>query len=169
MEEKMRTLKRREGGSIVVNNRDIPKIEKVLCIMREMKEIEKRIDEIYERMTNTTQHLSPLPRSGQPPAGMEIAFGKIDEWQEKSRNRMNEYMDVLEEAEEILNGIGNYKMRLMVMLKYMQNAPNREIKEALGMSEWEFRKAKECIENARDMKSIRWKDKYIVGDGGGWK
>lgn len=119
-----------------------------------------------DRLTNITPHLTGMPGGGGLPKGMEDAFAAISELEEKQAKKCVEYAAILNRAQDILNGIENRSMRTFVMMKYMFETPDAEIRKELNMTRRGFDRARKCVEEAPDMASVKWQEKYIVAKKG---
>lgn len=149
-----------ERPVIIIRNRDIPLLQRVVSVMQEIRALEERMLWEKGRTQNITQHLSGMPRGGSGPAGFDAAFAEIAELEEEHRKRVMDYMRELREAERILNAIQSRNMRAFVIMMYVENIPAAKVRCELNMTEWAFRSAKDAVEQARDMESVRWKEKY---------
>ena len=144
-----------------IKNRDIPKLQSVFHVMQDIRALEERREWQKGRMVNITQHLS-WTRGGGTPQGLDAAFEELSSIEGQQAERLKCYFDELRQAERIINGISSRNMRTFVSMMYIENIPPRKIRDELNMSEWAFRRACECIEQACDMKSVQWSEKYIV-------
>lgn len=158
-----------QGGSagekqkpIEVRNRDIPLLSEVLYIMQEICQIEQRRNWQHDRMTNITQHLSWMPKGGGLPKGLDDAFALLSEIDEEHEARCREYVCQLQEAQKILNGIESRTMRTFVMMKYIMNVSDANIREELNMTRRGFDRARRCVEEASCMAEVKWCERYIV-------
>lgn len=142
-----------------MRNRDIPLMREILYIMQEICQIEKLQEWQRDRMLNVTQHLSFTPGGKGLPKGIEDAFAILSGLETEHEAKCAEYGRKLKEAEEILNGIENLEMRTFVLMKYVMDVPDTQIRRDLNMSEWAFNQAKKCIEEAGSMKEVVWRGK----------
>lgn len=145
-----------------IRNRDIPLLERVLYVMQEVCSIEKRCLWQRDRMYNITQHITGMPGGGGLPSGLDAAFAALDGSNQEYRKKIASYMHELKTAEKIINGIASQTMRTFVVLMYVDGLPPDKVRAELNMSEWGFRRARSSIEQAQDMKSVVWREKYIV-------
>lgn len=145
---------------IKIINKDIPILARVLTAMRDVTNIEEMRDWQRERMYSITQHLSGMPGGGSLPKGLDDTFAKISELNDEQRQKCKRYMEELRKAEAILNTIPSAAMRTFVTMKYVLNIPNVQIMRELNLTEWRFNQAKQCIEQARDMEHVGWKEPY---------
>lgn len=148
---------------VVIRNRDIPLLADILPTMQLVCEAERRLDWQHDRMLSINQHISGMPGGGGLPKGLEDAFCMLEEAGALQEERVKEYICELREAERILNGIPSRAMRTFVVMKYVMDAPDAEIRRELNMTEWGFNRAKKSVEEAENMASVKWLEKYIVG------
>ena len=80
-----------------------------------------------------------------------------ERWQQKIRD----YTRALRRAERILNGIDSLEMRAFVVMKYVMDVPDTEIRRELNLSEWAFGRARKAVEEAPDMRSVVWRERYM--------
>lgn len=146
----------------VIRNRDIPLLADVLPTMQLVNESERRLDWQHDRMLSINQHISGMPGGGSLPKGLEDAFALLEEAGEAHEARVKEYVRELREAERVLNGIGSRAMRAFVMMKYIMDAPDAEIRRELNMTEWGFNRARKAVEEAESMASVVWRERYII-------
>lgn len=147
---------------IEVRNRDIPLLSEVLYIMQAICQIEQQRSWQHDRMTNITQHLSWMPKGGGLPKGLDDAFALLSEIDEEHEARCREYVCQLREAQKILNGIESRTMRTFVMMKYVMNVSDANIREELNMTRRGFDRARRCVEEAPCMAAVKWHERYIV-------
>ena len=151
---------------VTIRNRDIPLLADVLSIMQDVRMTEEQREWQRDRLTNITPHLTGMPGGGGIPKGMEEAFAVLSELEEDHVKKCVEYGRKLKRAQDILNGIENHAMRTFVMMKYVFESPDTEIRKELNMTRRGFDRARKCVEDAPDMASVRWQDKYIVAKKG---
>ena len=152
----------REPRPVYVQNRDIPFLADIPCIMQEICQLEKRRDWQRDRMFNITQHLSGMPKGGGLPRGLEDGFAMLSEIDSRHEARCKEYVRHLRKAEKILNGIESQTMRTFVMMKYIMDISDREIREELNMTRRGFDRARKAVESASSMASVKWQERYII-------
>lgn len=150
-----------DGEPVVIRNKDIPLLADVLCIMQEICHAEKRCEWQRERMYHITQHLSGMPGGGSPAKGFDDAFAMLSEIEEEHENLCKGYVRKLRKAQRILNGIESQSMRTFVLMKYIMDVPDADIQRELNLTRRGFERAKNCVENAPDMASVRWTERYI--------
>lgn len=151
-----------ERPVITVRNKDIPLLADVLSIMQEIRQIEQRRDWQHDRMFNITQHLTGMPGGGGMPKGLDEAFALLSELDEEHEQRCKDYVRQLKAAQKILNGIESRSMRAFVTMKYVMDAPDTEIREALNMTRTGFNRARRCVESAECMAAVKWHERYII-------
>lgn len=151
---------------VMIRNRDIPLLAKVLCIMQEIRMVEERRAWQRERLTNITPQLTGMPGGGGLPKGMEEAFAVLSELEEDQAKQCREYAEALKKAQKILNGIESENMRTFVEMKYVFDTPDTEIRRELNMTRRGFEQARKCVEEAPDMHHVRWQEKYVVAKKG---
>ena len=152
----------RERPVIVVRNRDIPILADVLPIMQEIKLIEQRRNWQRDRMENITQHISGTPGGGGVPKGLDEAFALLSELDEEHERSCKEYVRRIKAAQDALNGIKTESMRTFVIMKYIMNVPDIEIRRELNMSRTDFSRARHCVESAERMSEVKWQDRYTL-------
>ena len=155
-----------EKRPIVIRNRDITILQRVIYVMQEIRALEARRLWQKDRMQNITQHLSGMPRGGSGPTGLDAAFAALDELEEEHKERVKEYARELKAAERIINEIPNRNMRIFVTMMYVENIPPGKVRSELNMTERGFRTARHVVEQAEDMASVRWRDRYITDEEG---
>lgn len=152
----------KEIRPVMIRNRDIPLLADVLPIMQEICQIERRRDWQRDRMTNITQHLSGMPGGGGVPKGLDEAFALLSELDEEHERRCKEYVRQLRAAQRILNGIESRSMRTFVIMKYVMDVPDTDIRDELNMTRTGFNRARRCVESAECMAAVKWRERYIL-------
>lgn len=150
----------------IIRNRDIPTLTEVLCIMQEIQMLEKQRGWQRENLFSMAQRLTGMPGGGGLPKGLDDPFARLAELDEEQKRRAGEYEKQLRAAEEILNTIPAQSLRTFVKMKYVMNAPDSEIRKELNMTRRGFDRARKCVEDAPDMVSVRWSEKYVVAKKG---
>ena len=69
-------------------------------------------------------------------------------------------MEELKKAEKILNGIEEPKMQIFVRALYVDQLAQAEVMRELEMTEYQFAKARKCVEEAETMKKVQWPDPF---------
>lgn len=155
----------REFKPTVVRNGDIPLLAEILYTMQEVKLLEEQRDWQHDRLTHITQHLTGIPGGGGQVHGYEDAFAKLSELDEEHESMCLSYSQELKQAQKILNGIKSRSMRVFVLMKYVFDVPDTEIRDELNMTRRGFDKARRAVEEAPDMAHVKWQEKYIVRKG----
>lgn len=151
----------KEQRSIEVRNRDIPLLSEILYIMQDVCQIEQRRDWQHDRMFNITQHLTGMPGGGLP-TGLDETFAMLSEIDEEHEARCKEYVRQLRKAQKILNGIESRTMRTFVVMKYIMDVPDVNIRDELNMTRRGFDRARRAVEEAPNMAAVKWQERYIV-------
>lgn len=147
-----------------IRNKDIPLLSDVLPTMQLVNESERRLDWQHDRMLSINQHINGMPGGGSLPKGLEDAFAMLEEVGEAHEERVKQYLLELRKAERILNGIESRSMRTFVVMKYVMDVPDAEIRRELNMSERRFNRAKKAIEDAENMANVVWREKYYLAE-----
>ncbi len=143
-----------------VRNRDIPLLTKIFYILKEAESVERRGEWTYERLFNITRRMTGMPIGGGNAPGMDGTLAGVEELNRIYGERLQECVHALKEAERILNGIESSTMRTFVQMYYIDDISKAEIMRELNMTEWRFNQAKRCIEQAKDMEHVDWKEPY---------
>lgn len=151
-----------DGGPVEIRNKDIPLLADIFYIMQDIKQLEQRREWQQDRMFNITQHLTGMPGGGGSPKGLDEAFALLSEIDDEHKRRCKDYARQLRKAQKILNGIGSRSMRTFVVMKYVMDAPDTEIRRELNMSKHGFYRARKCIETAPCMAAVKWQERYIL-------
>ncbi|MGN0996539.1 MAG: hypothetical protein ACI4PG_06500 [Candidatus Ventricola sp.] len=142
-----------------IRNRDIPILARVLSAMQDVRAIESRIRWQEDRLCSLRVNLSGMPRAGGHQGGFDATIAELDDLCEQQKERMAIYMRELWEAERILNGIRNPRMRTFVTMLYVEGLHAGTIRRELNMTQYEFRRSIHAIEQAESMESVVWRDK----------
>ena len=153
-------MSEREEESRKVRNRDIPLLTKIFYILKEAESVERRGEWTYERLFNITRRMTGMPIGGGNAPGMDGTLAEVEELNRIYGERLQECVHALKEAERILNGIESSTMRTFVQMYYIDDISKAEIMRELNMTEWRFNQAKRCIEQAKDMEHVDWKEPY---------
>ncbi|NCU20719.1 hypothetical protein EOM89_08275 [Candidatus Falkowbacteria bacterium] len=146
----------------MIKNKDIPILQRVICVMQEIRALEARRLWQKDRMSNISQHLSGMPRGGGGPTGLDAAFAALDELEEEHKERVKEYARELKAAERIINCIPSHTMRVFAVMMYVENIPASKVRGELNMTERGFRSARYAVEQAEDMASVKWRERYVI-------
>lgn len=159
----MNTKHRAAEPAIRIKNRDIPKLQKVVSLMQDIRLLEERRVWLRDRMTNISLHLSGMPGSGQP-RGLDAAYAALSELESEHQELVKSYVRELKAAERLINGIGNPCMRTFVTMMYVLDMDPRVVKGELNMTEWGLRRAREAVEQAKGMDRVVWRERYIFAE-----
>ena len=140
----------------IVRNRDIAILEQVKCVMQELYMAQERLDWQRAQMVKITSRYGGIGGGRGAPKGLETAVAALEECNERYLALCVRYRDELKAADAVLDGIHSRSMRTFVEMKYMYKEPNRNIMEALGMTDYAFRSAREAVERAVDMAHVKW-------------
>lgn len=166
------------GGSVIINgpdaqslvhsvkpvkirNRDIPPLREVLSVMQSIYQTEQLHEWQHERMVKITASLSGMPGGGGR-KGLDDALSVLDELGRDQIRECQEYARSLRRAQQILNGIENQDMRAFVLMKYVMSVSDAEIRRKLGMTRRSFDRAARAIQDAPDMASVEWQERYVL-------
>ena len=151
----------RNAKPVKIANRDIPLLREVLPIMQNINQTERLREWQSERMTKITAGLSGMPGGGGR-KGLDDALSVLDELERNQIKACSEYGRILRRAQGVLNQIQSISMRAFVMMKYVMGIPDAEIRRELGMTRRGFERALRAVQNAPDMASVKWQEKYIL-------
>lgn len=151
-----------EQRPIMVRNKDIPLLANIFCIMQDITSLEQRRDWQKCRMLNITQHLTGMPGGNGLPKGLEDAFAILAEIDAEHEAKCREYARKLKKAQKILNSIESQTMRTFVVMRYVMSVPDAKIRQDLNMTRRGFDRACRAVEDAPDMASVKWHERYIV-------
>lgn len=146
----------------IIKNRDIPLLARVLCVMQDICSLENRREWQRSRLFSITQRISDMPRSGSLPSGFDAIYAAMDEINEEHREQIAAYMHELKAAEKIINGITSRTMRTFVTMLYVDNIPAATVQRELNMTRRGFENARNAIEQAHDMESVVWHERYYA-------
>ena len=146
-----------------VKNKDIPLLSRVRFIMQDVYRTEKRREWQQDRMFSITQKLSGMPGGHGVPKGYDAAFAALEDADNAHEKNVLEYCRELKVAERIINSIPSPTMRTFVVLFYVDGLTKKQVMTELNMPEWGFRRAKDSIEQAVDMSSVIWRERYYLG------
>lgn len=147
---------------IPVRNRDIPMLSRVLYIMQAVSSTEQKRMWLQDRLWNMTQRITGMPGGGGEPKGLDAPFAAIGETEEAYGQECAEWMAELKRAEDILNGIPSETMRVFVTMRYLLDMSRKEIMGRLNLKRWRYEEMCQAIEQAEDMQSVVWKERYIL-------
>jgi len=159
MEEQMQAGARE---TILIKNRDIPILSRVIYAMQDARMIERRIDWQEDQLGNITVNMSGMPRGSGPASGFDATYAALDYLCEQHKEQLSMYMRELKEAEKIINSIENPKMRTFVVMMYVEELPKAVVRRELNMTEYAVNKAKHAIEQAESMSAVVWRERYMT-------
>jgi len=146
----------------IIKNRDIPLLSRVLYVMQDVCSLETRQEWQRERMYNITQKITGMPGAKGQPNGFDAAYAALDELCDEQRGRIAAYMRELKTAEKIINSIESRTMRTFVVMMYVDEIPSTVIQKELNMTRRGFENARNAIEQAEDMASVVWRERYML-------
>lgn len=146
---------------VKINNRDIPVLRDVLAVMQTINRTEQLHDWQRGRMVKITASLSGMPGGGER-KGLDDAVSILDELGRDQIRECREYGQHLRRAQRILNEIESRSMRAFVMMRYVIGVPDAEIRRELGMTRRGFSRAVRAVQDAPDMASVKWQERYIL-------
>lgn len=146
----------------IIKNRDIPLLARVLYVMQDVCSLEKRREWQRERLFSITQNLTGMPNGKGMPSGFDAAFAAIDGINEEHQEQIAAYTRELKAAEKIINSIPSRTMRTFVIMLYVENMPAATVQRELNMTRRGFENARNAIEQAQDMASVVWRERYYV-------
>ena len=150
------------GGTIKVRNRDIPLLSSIFLIMQDVCLLERQREWQKDRMLSITQHLTGMPGGGGLPKGLEETFSKLSEIDAELVSKYQDYVHQLREAQKILNSIENHTIKTFVSMRYIMSIPDARIRQDLNMTRRCFDRACRAVEEAPNMASVKWHDKYVI-------
>lgn len=148
-------------AAAVVCNRDIPLLQEVLPVMQLVERTEELREWQRGRAVKITANLTGMPRGGDA-LGLDGVLAALDELDRNQADECREYACRLRAAQRILNSIESLTMRAFVMMKYVMGVQDGEIRKELNMTRWGFERARQSVEDAPDMASVKWKERYIL-------
>lgn len=146
----------------IIKNRDIPLLARVLYVMQDVCSLEKRCEWQRDRLFSITQNLTGMPSGKGVPTGFDAAFAAIDGINEEHREQIAAYTRELKAAEKIINSIPSRTMRTFVTMLYVENMPAATVQRELNMTRRGFENARNAVEQAQDMASVVWRERYYV-------
>ena len=162
----------RAEAAAVVCNRDIPVLQDVLPVMQLVNRTEELRGWQRGRAEKITANLTGMPRGGDALGDLpkpvrpteDGVVAALDELDRKQAGECREYACRLRAAQRILNGIESLTMRAFVMMKYVMGLRDGEIRQQLNMTRRGFERARQSVEDAPDMASVKWRERYIVSE-----
>lgn len=148
----------------MVKNKDIPLIQQIPALKQMIISLEQRRQWEESRTQKVTQSFSAVPSGGGTRRTMDDTIAAIEEISENHALQLKQYERQLRKAERIINEIRNVNMRAFVTMLYLDGVPDGAVQAVLKMSRWGFENARRCIEDAEDMASAKWTDRYCCGE-----
>lgn len=147
--------------AVTVRNRDIFLLREVLPIMQLVEKTEELRVWERARAAKMTANITGMPRGG---GGLDLdgVVAALDELDRDQARECLEYTQILRRAQKVLKGIESRSMRAFVMMKYVMGLQDGEIRKELNMTRWGFDRARRSVEDAPDMASVKWKERYIL-------
>ena len=151
-----------EVKSIGVKNKDIPILSHYTFIKRAIEKLEEQIAWEHDRKINISQHITGMPNGKGGVNGLDNTFARIDALEHEHREKVEHYRSYMRRIDRILGSISSPSMRIFVRLKYMENESDVDIRKELNISRRGFDRARQCVEDAPDMESVKWPEKFIL-------
>ena len=146
---------------VKIRNQDIPLLREVLSAMQSVCQAEQLREWQRGRMLKITASLSGMPGGGER-KGFDDALSTLEDLGNDQIRACKEYSQSLRQAQRVLNEIENRNMRAFVMMKYIMGVSDTEIRRELGMTRRGFDRAIHAVQDAPDMASVKWQEKYIL-------
>lgn len=140
-------------------NRDIPILSRIFYVMQDIRSLQHRSDFNTEQLYSTTKRLTGMPGGGGMPHGFDAILGELEEVNHEYGEMIARYVAELKQAEKILNGIEKREMQTFVRALYVDQLAQTEVMRELEMTEYQFAKARKCVEEAENMRSVKWPEK----------
>ncbi len=158
----MRNQPMKSAEPRIIKNKDILLLSRVLYIMQDIYSLEKRIAWQSDRMYGVTARITGMPGGKGVHGGFDASYAALDSLNEEHKAQMQTYVRELKAAERIINSIPYRTMRTFVVMLYVDDLPATTVRRELNMTEYGFIRAREAIEQARDMESVVWRERYIL-------
>ena len=158
----MEVKERLDMDTCIIMNRDIPLLSRIFYTMQDIVSLERRSEWQYDRMFSITKRLRGMPGGGGLPSGLDATYAEVDEMNHEYGEAIRQYMNELKTAERILNGIESRTMRTFVQMYYVDHIGKTEIMRDLDMTEYGFKRARACIEQAPDMAHVQWRERFVL-------
>lgn len=150
-----------------IRNKDVIALSRVLYALQDVSMTEQKRLWQQDRIWNITQKLTGMPGGRGAPGGLDALFAAISEIEEQYEADCAEYLRELQTAEAIINSIPSRTMRTFVTMKYMLDMPNQQIMTRLNMGRKSFERICRDIEQAPDMASVQWIERYALEETNG--
>ncbi len=145
-----------------IRNRDIPLIWHLNESREEVRRLKERAEWMRDQLYSITRSISGMPHGGGGGKGYDETIVKISEAEERYAETMAMYTRQVKRAERIMRNIESGSMRLFVRMYYMDHEDKKIVMARMKMTEWGFRTARDNIEQAESMSTVRWKEKFIL-------
>lgn len=151
-----------EQKQVQINNWDIPLLSETLYIMQMVCVLEKQLQWQRARISGIRQNLTGMPHGNEVARGLENALDALLSIEEEYEAQCKKYVLHMQKAQKILNSIESRTMRTFVLLKYVMNMPDAQIRNELNMTRRGFDRAKKAVEEAPSMAKVKWKERYFI-------
>lgn len=150
---------------VKIANRDILPLRELLGVMQNVRQAEKMQMWQRVRMQKITASLSDMPGGGGN-KGLDDAISTLDELNREQISMCRQYIRSMRRAQRILDGIPNGTMRAFVVMKYVMGISDSEIRRELCMTRRGFDRAVHAVQDAPDMASVKWQERYLFEGAG---
>lgn len=150
-----------------INNRDIAVLGEVMALMHEVKRLENQLLTQRESMFHITQKLNDMPTGKGMHRGIDDLLARYNELELRLLDTQTEHMDKLKQQQRIIDGIESVRMRAFVCMVYVENCSKADVMRELQMSDWQYRSARDSVEQASSMRTVVWREKYMLKEGNG--
>lgn len=147
-----------------VRNRDIITLQNVYPLMQEIVSVEKRVEYMRDRMNVRSQVFTGMPLSNSLPHGIDATIADVIDAETTYSRMLKRLLKELKRAERIINGIPSESMRVFCVMLYMDGISDNEVRERLNMTRHGFERARSSVENALCMKTVTWRERYILAE-----
>lgn len=151
----------------MIKNKDIRLLMNIMYYIQDIRALEERLTFERGRLLKVTSHLSFTGGRGGKPATFDETFARLLELEQTHREKLNMYRREMKRADDIINAIPNEQMKTFVSMAYVDHMTKNEICSELKLSSWSYRKIRECLESAPDMKSVIWHNRFLAENGAG--
>ena len=117
-----------------------------------------------DRAYNVTRRLTGMPTAHGGENGLDATLAALSALTEDYGEKVRSYTREIRTAERILSEIPSETMRVFVRMFYVDNLPAAQVRRELHMSEYGFARARNAVEQAQDMNSVIWRERYMVDE-----
>ena len=117
-----------------------------------------------DRAYNVTRRLTGMPTAHGGESGLDATLAALSALTEDYGEKVRSYTREIRTAERILSEIPSETMRVFVRMFYVDNLPAAQVRRELHMSEYGFARARNAVEQAQDMNSVIWRERYMVDE-----